>query len=90
MRRTGPDRSGPYACNYLNGPDPQPFLQSDRALFCLITGAKIVITLFIKEKKKKKADEQPRHTAEKWPVHSAIGSGATVPTPSCFSSFVNC
>ena len=54
MRRTGPDRSGPYACNYLNGPDPQPFLQSDRALFCLITGAKIVITLFIKEKKKKK------------------------------------
>ena len=52
MRRTGPDRSGPYACNYLNGPDPHPFLQSDRALFCLIAGAKIVITLFIEEKKK--------------------------------------
>ena len=69
MRRTGPDWSGPYVCNYLNGPYPQPFLPSDRALFCLITGAKNVITLFIE---KKKADEQPRHMAEKWPVHSVF------------------
>ena len=58
MRRTGPDRSGPYACNYLNGPDPQPFLQSDRALFCLISRAKMVITMFIKGKKKRQTNSR--------------------------------
>ena len=47
----------------MNDPIPQPFLPSARALFCLITGAKIVKTLFIEGKKRRtnSRDARPKN-----------------------------
>ena len=47
MRRTEPDRTGPYVVNYTRAPQPKP-------CFCLIIGGEIGEALFTIGKKKKK------------------------------------